>query len=66
MARRRGDSERKIELEGEVRHETDAAWLFWVEDADEEIWFPKSQCEVSGDESSIMVPMWLVRAKGLE
>jgi len=59
------DSEH-VTYDGEVRHRTDAAVLFWVEDLDEEIWFPLSQCELDGSATSILVPRWLARAKGLE
>lgn len=61
MARESGD----VTFEGEVRHTTDDAILFYVEDHDEEVWFPASQCELSGDETSILVPRWLAQRKGL-
>jgi hypothetical protein len=54
-----------IEFDGFVVHQTELAVLFFVEQADEEIWFPLSQCELDYTETSILVPRWLARAKGL-
>jgi hypothetical protein len=52
-----------IEFTGHIVHQTDAAVLFHVDDAGEEIWFPLSVCEV--DDNSIVVPRWLARARDL-
>lgn len=47
-------------------HETDAAWLLEVEEADnEEIWFPKSHCDYDANTGEIQVPGWLAREKGI-
>jgi hypothetical protein len=44
--------------------ETDKAWLLDIEG--EEIWFPKSQCNLTyGDSTYILVPDWLAGKKGL-
>lgn len=56
-----------VEVEGEVRgNGTDAAILFYVEDLDEEMWFPRSQVELSSDGGSLLVPRWLAEKKGIE
>jgi hypothetical protein len=54
-----------VTFDGEVVHTTELAVLFRIDD-DEEVWFPFSQCELSDDETSILVPRWLARAKGLD
>lgn len=54
-----------IEFDGYVVHETDAAVLFHVDDVDEDIWFPRSVCELDISETSIRVPHWLARNKSL-
>lgn len=47
----------------EMKAETDRAWLLTVEN--EDIWFPKSQCEVDTKRKTIDVPNWIARQKGL-
>ena len=59
-----GDDKRPFD--GEVIARTDKAVLFRIEDMDEDIWFPLSRCELNDDETQILVPEWLIRAKGLE
>lgn len=59
------DDEPTDEFDGKVIYQTELAWLFWVEDADEEIWFPKSQCDLDFTSTTITVPRWLAKAKGL-
>jgi hypothetical protein len=59
----RGDE--MVTFYGEVRHETEKAVLFWIEDLDDEVWFPLSQCNLSADETSIECPLWLARKKDL-
>jgi hypothetical protein len=54
-----------IEFDGHVVQTTDRAVLFHVDDADEDIWFPLSQVELSGDKGSILVPRWLPDKEGL-
>lgn len=54
-----------VTLDGEVRSRTDNGILFYVEVADEEVWLPLSQVELSDDETSVLVPRWLADAKGL-
>jgi hypothetical protein len=55
-----------IEFDGEVIHKTERAVLFWIDDLDEEVWFPLSEVELSSDETSLLVPQWLARSKGLD
>lgn len=58
--------ERHLTFDGEVEHETERAWLFYVTDLGEAVWFPKSQCQLDADETSILCPLWLAREKGLD
>ena len=46
-----------------VKHETPKAWLAILDD-DKEVWFPKSQCEMTED-NKLSVPEWLLKEKGL-
>jgi hypothetical protein len=56
-----------VEFTAELKHETDNAYL--VNNGDEDIWIPKSQCEkfekISGDHYEIIIPEWLAEAKGI-
>jgi hypothetical protein len=59
-----------IDLAVEIRHETAKAFL--VHDGHRDVWIPKSQCEVSYDESGLhksvtilTLPEWLAKAKEL-
>jgi hypothetical protein len=52
-------------FDGEVRRTTEKAILFYIEAADEEVWLPLSQVELSDDETSVLVPRWLAVEKGL-
>lgn len=49
-----------------VRRETERAWLVELDDmAREEVWLPKSVCELAFDETEAVVPYWLAEEKGL-
>jgi len=50
-----------VDIEGELRHETDAAFLIEVDGVKE--WVPKSLVEYDGDETFTM-PEWLAIEKG--
>lgn len=50
-----------VEIEGEVRAETDLAYLFF--DGAIETWLPKSLCE--WDEPNMTMPEWVAIQKGL-
>lgn len=59
-----------IEFYGELRHETDKAYL--VYDGAVEVWIPKSQCQearqVGGKRScdwEFTIPAWLAEEKGI-
>jgi len=47
----------------ELIKETEIAWLVKIDK--EEIWFPKSQCELDEDDKKVEVPEWLAIEKGL-
>ena len=56
-----------VEFTAELKRQTEAAYL--VNDGDDDIWIPKSQCLmfelVSGDTYDIAIPEWLAEAKGI-
>ena len=57
-----------IEFCGELKHETEKAYL--VYDGEDEIWLPKSQCqgisqESGGDVWEFLIPEWLAEEKGI-
>lgn len=55
-----------VEIAGEIRHETERAWLFF--DGCELFWLPKSQVEMEpgeGRRATAMMPEWLAVEKGL-
>jgi len=54
-------SHKLVDIEVELRHETDAAYL--VNDGGESVWVPKSQCELDG--STLTLPEWLAMEKEL-
>jgi hypothetical protein len=47
-----------------VLKETEKAWL--IEYDNEEHWFPKSLCEWHEDGDTLVLPVWLVKDKGIE
>lgn len=48
----------------ELIRESDSAWLIRTADGDE-VWLPKSQCELDEDDNRVDVPEWLAIEKGL-
>lgn len=52
-----------IDIAGEVRGETDAAYRFF--DGDRTIWLPKSQVEWDSTDMTMTIPEWLAREKEL-
>ncbi len=53
-----------IEIDVEVLHSTDKAWM--LNDADnEEVWLPKSMCEYDDTDKTMQLPEWLAFEKGL-
>ena len=52
-----------IEIAGELRHETEKAYLLF--DGDKEVWLPKSSCEWDGHSKTMQMPEWLAHTKGL-
>ena len=53
----------EVDFEGLV-HQTPDAWLILTAD-DEQVWLPKSQCELDEDGKVVKVPEWLAIKKGL-
>lgn len=56
----RRTSDRVVDIEAEIRAETDRAVLLW--DGKTEGWVPKSQVEVNGD-GTVTMPEWLAHEK---
>jgi hypothetical protein len=56
-------SSEPIDIAGEIRHETDAAYLFF--DGDIEVWLPKAHCEWDPDAKTMAVAEWLAMDRGL-
>lgn len=52
-----------VDIAGEVRRETDRAFLLY--DGTQEVWLPKSQCEWDASDSTMAMPEWLAKDKGL-
>ena len=51
----------------ETLRETDKAWLIYFEEANEEVWVPKSQI-LAGDpeyDEELELPRWLAETKGI-
>lgn len=49
-----------------VRRETEKAWL--VDDGSQEVWMPKSQCELylrEDDTCDLFAEEWILKAKGM-
>ena len=52
-----------LDLDGEVRGETERAWRFY--DGRTTVWLPKSLCEWDAESKTMQVPEWLALNKGL-
>ena len=52
-----------IDIAGEIKHETDAAYRFY--DGARTVWLPKSQVEWYEDDKIMVVPVWLAKEKEL-
>jgi hypothetical protein len=56
-----------IEFYGELRDETDAAYL--IHDGINKVWLPKSQVknkrQISGHDFEFEIPEWLAKKKGI-
>jgi hypothetical protein len=52
-----------IEIAGELRHETDKAYLLF--DGDKEVWIAKSLGEWDEHSKTMQMPEWLAHSKGL-
>lgn len=57
-----GDESRSYEVD-EVKVDRELSWFVAIDG--EDFWFPKSQCELSQDETTILVPNWLAQKKGI-
>jgi len=44
-------------------HETEKAYL--IDDGGKKVWVPKSEVEMSEDESTFTMPEWIAKDKGL-
>ncbi len=48
----------------EIVAETGMAWLVKVGEEGEDVWVPKSQCELDTEEGLLEVPRWLAERHG--
>ena len=46
-----------------IEAETDMAWLVVIDD--DEVWLPKSRCDIDNESHVADVPEWLAKEKGL-
>lgn len=55
-----------IIVDGRIEKETERAYLFLAEDADEAVWIPKSQVKdiFIGDPCSLTITEWIAKQKG--
>jgi hypothetical protein len=51
-----------VDIEGEIRAETERAWRFF--DGKTTDWIPKLQCEWNEDAHTMTMPSWLALEKG--
>ena len=54
----------RVEVDGELVAETDGAYCFDVGE-EEDVWVPKSLCDLDDDEGSFMVEEWFAMKRGL-
>lgn len=52
-----------VDIAGEVRRETERAYLFF--DGTKEVWIPKSQCQWDQDDKTMAMSEWQAKDKGL-
>jgi hypothetical protein len=52
-----------IEIAGELRHETEKAYLLF--DGDKEVWIPKNIGEWDAHSKTMQMPEWFALQKGL-
>jgi hypothetical protein len=52
-----------IEIAGELRHETEKAYLLF--DGDKEVWIPKSHGEWDAYSKTMQMPEWMAIERGL-
>jgi len=52
-----------VDIAGEIRHETEKAYLFF--DGYKETWIPKSMCQWDQDSKTLTMPEWIAMDKGL-
>lgn len=57
------DRDERAEIAGEIRDETDRAWLF--HDGARNAWLPRSLCEWDADTKTMDLPLWLAKKRGL-
>ena len=60
-----GDGDEMDTYHGRVITTTGKAVLFYVEDVEEEVWFPLSVIELDENGKSLDCPRWLARQRGL-
>ncbi len=70
MSRVEGRSDRES-IKVTYHRETEKAWLVSAEHGNDEVWIPKSQCDLMpeypdpGEDCWLMIPQWLLNKCGL-
>lgn len=59
----KADRNALVDISGEIKHETEKAYRFF--DGKTTVWIPKSQCEWDEPSKTLVLPMWLAKAKEL-
>ena len=59
------DRDKPVDLNGNIIGETEKAWLFDHDGAEDAVWVPKSQCQWDSDTSTMTIPQWLAKEKEL-
>lgn len=62
---RRAPGNDLIDLAGEIRHETERAFLFWDGTDKKPVWLPKSLCKWDEQSREMTMPEWIAIEKGL-
>lgn len=57
------DNKSLVDIAGEVRFETPAAYSFY--DGTRLVWLPKSQCQWDQDDKTMTMELWLAKEKEL-
>lgn len=57
------EGRKQVEIDGEVLHETEKAYLFDSGHGPDAVWLPKSMVEWNPDEKKMTLPQWFAEKK---